>query len=109
MTFSLKREGFDNNYWYKERLDDDHGDFHDKELADVSDMPSLEGDEGEVKKGCELKILTSKKLLTRIPVLFAQIKAGNNFKKLKNETRQTLYLLYQDFTKKLCNNLIKSL
>ena len=34
-------------------------------------------------------------LLTRLPILLAQIKAGNNSKKLKNESRKILHLLYQ--------------
>ena len=37
-----------------------------------------------------LKILTPNKLLTRIPILLAQIKTGNNSYKLKNEIRQIL-------------------
>ena len=50
-------------------------------------MPPLEGDEEEVKEGKGLKILTGNKLLPRLPVLLAQIKAGNNSYKLKNEIR----------------------
>ena len=56
-------------------------------------MPSIKGD--QVKKVKGLKILTPKKLLTRLPILLAQIKAGKNSYKLKNEIRQILYLLYQ--------------
>ena len=33
--------------------------------------------------GTRLKLLTSKSLLTRLPILVAQIKAGNNLNKLK--------------------------
>ena len=40
-------------------------------------MPPL-GDEEEVNEGKGLKILTRNKLLTRLPILLAQIKAGNN-------------------------------
>ena len=58
-------------------------------------MPPLEGDEEEVKEGKELKILTPNKLLTRLPILLAQIKAGDNSRKLKNDVRQIVYLLYQ--------------
>ena len=74
-------------------------------------MPPLEGDEQEVKGGKGFKILTPNKLLTGLPVLLAQIKAGNNSYKLSNEIRQILYLLYQHnkITKKVYNNLIKSL
>ena len=73
-------------------------------------MSPLEGDE-EVKEEKELKILSSNKLLTRLPILLVQIKAGNISYKLKNEIIQILYLLYQHnkITKKVNNNLIKSL
>ena len=73
-------------------------------------MPPLEGDE-EVNGGKGLKILTPDKLLTRLRILLAQIKAGNNSNKLKNEIRQILYLLYHHnkITKKVYNNLTKSL
>ena len=40
-------------------------------------MPAQEGDEEELKEGTGLKNLTPNKLLTRIPVLLSQIKAGN--------------------------------
>ena len=46
------------------------------------------------KTGSKIKILTSNKLLTRLSILLAQIKAGNNSNKLKNEIKQILYLLY---------------
>ena len=74
-------------------------------------MPPLEVNEEEVKEGKGLQKLTPIKLLTKIPILLAQIKAGNNSYNLKNETRQILYLLYQHnkISKKLYNNLIKSL
>ena len=39
--------------------------------------------------------LTSNKLLTTLPILLAQTKAGNYSNKLKNEIRQIVYLLYQ--------------
>ena len=46
-------------------------------------------------KGKGLKILTKKQMLNRLPILLAQVKAGNNSNKLKNEIRQILYLLYR--------------
>ena len=63
------------------------------------------------KAGTGLKVLTPNKPLTKLPILLAQTKAGNNSNKLKNEIRQILYLLYQDnkLTKNVFNNLIKSL
>ena len=54
---------------------------------DLSDMPPLEGEEEEVKEEKGLKILNLNKLLTRLPILVEQIKAGNNSNKLKNEVR----------------------
>ena len=34
-------------------------------------------------------------MLSRIPISFAQLIAGNNSEKLKNEIRQLLYSLYR--------------
>ena len=68
----------------------------------LSDMSTLEGDEEEVKE---------RKGLNRLPLLLAQIEAGNSLNKLNNEIRQILYFLYQHnkITKKFYNNLIKPL
>ena len=65
-----------------------------QELDDLSPMSSLDDDEEEIKEGTGIKILTQNKVLTRHPVLVAQIKAENDSYKLKNEFRQILYLLY---------------
>ena len=61
--------------------------------------------------GSGLKILTNKQMLNRLPILLAQIQAGNNSIKLKNEIRQILYSLYGSkvLTKTVYNNLIKSI
>ena len=74
-------------------------------------MPLPEGDEGEVKEGTGIKILTPNKLLTRLSILLAQIKPENNLYKLKNEIRQKIYFLLQHnkIIKKLYNNFIESL
>ena len=58
-----------------------------------------------------LKILTKKQMLNRLPILLAQIQAGNNSNKLKNEIRQILYSLYRSkvLTKTVYNNLVKSI
>ena len=42
-----------------------------------------------------LKILTPKKMLRRLPIALAQVKAGNNSQNLLNEIRQIVYSLYQ--------------
>ena len=66
---------------------------------------------GLTKKGKGLKILTNKPMLNRLPILLAQIQAGNNSKSLKNELRQIIYSLYRSkvLTKTVYNNLIKSI
>ena len=63
------------------------------------------------KKGEGLKILTNQQMLNRLAILLAQIQAGNNSIKLKNETRQILYSLYRSkaLTKTVHNKLIKSM
>ena len=47
------------------------------------------------QKGQGLKILTPKQMLGRLPITLAQLKAGNNSEKFKNEIRQLLYSLYR--------------
>ena len=50
--------------------------------------------ENREQKGLGLKILTPNQMLSRLPITLAQLKAGNNSEKLKNEIRQLLYSLY---------------
>ena len=63
------------------------------------------------QEGKELKILTPKQILQRLPIVLAQIKAGNNSERLLNEIKQIVYSLYQskEITKKVYNNIIKSI
>ena len=42
-----------------------------------------------------LKILTPSQMISRLPINLAQLKAGNNSEKLRNEIRQLLYSLYR--------------
>ena len=56
--------------------------------------------------GC-LKILTPNQMLSRLSITLAQLKAGNNSEKLKNEIGQLLYSLYR--SEKLVKLLYKSL
>ena len=46
-------------------------------------------------------------MLSRLPISLAQLKAGNNSEKLKNEIRQLLYSLY--ISKKLSKTIYKHL
>ena len=47
-------------------------------------------------------------MFSRLPISLAQLKAGNNSEKLKNEIRQLLYSLYRskNMTKQVYNNLM---
>ena len=47
------------------------------------------------QQGQGLKILTPSQMLSRFQISLAQLKAGNNSEKLKNEIRQILYSLYR--------------
>ena len=79
-----KIKGYDYGKLYNETSDEDYDDYDDydnfkeEEYTDLSDMPLVESDEEEVKGGTVLKSLTPNKLLTRLPISIAQIKAGNN-------------------------------
>ena len=58
-----------------------------------------------------LKILTPDQMLSRLTITLAQLKAGNNSEKLKNEIRQLLHSLYgsKKLIKKICNKLINTI
>ena len=62
-------------------------------------------------EGRGLKILSKQQMLSRFPISLAQIQAGNNTKKIKNETRQILYSSYRSkaLTKTVYNSVIKSI
>ena len=79
-------------------------------LKYIADIYNLKSDSDTSKKGEGLKTLPNKQMLNRLPILLAQIQAGNNSKSLKNELRQILYSLYRSkvLTKTVYNNLIKS-
>ena len=80
-----------------------------KSLKDIVDFYNLKSGSDTSKKGKGLKILNNQQMLCCLPVLLAQIQAGNNSIKLKNETRQILYSLYRSkaLTKTVYNKLIK--
>ena len=52
-----------------------------------------EYDSNGQSSGSGLKILTNKQMLNRLPILLAQIQAGNNSKKLKNEIRNIILVI----------------
>ena len=59
----------------------------------------------------KLKVLTPKQMLQRLPIVLAQVKAGNNSENLLNEIRQIIYSLYQtkEINENVYNNLMKKL
>ena len=59
------------------------------------------------QEGQGIKILTPKQMLNRLPIALAQLQAGNNSNKLKNEIRQLLYSLYR--SKNMTEQIYKSL
>ena len=68
---------------------------------------STESDSSNDTEGKGLKLLTSNQNLSRLPISLAQLKAGSNSEKLKNEIKQLLYSLYR--SKKLTKQIHKSL
>ena len=58
-----------------------------------------------------LKVLTLKQMLQRLPIVLAQVKAGNNSESFLNEIRQIFYSLHQwkQIIKEVYNNIIKSI
>ena len=80
-----------------------------KRFSDDYDSNGWSSGSGNV--GAGLKILTNKQMVNRLPILLAQIQAGNNSSKLKNEIRQILNSLYRSkvLTKTVYNNLIKAI
>ena len=60
------------------------------------------------QQGKGLQIWTPNQMLSRSSIVLAQLKAGNNSEKLKNEIRQLLYSLYRSkkLTKQIYKNLI---
>ena len=57
------------------------------------------------KKSTRKRFKNANQMLSRLPISLAQLKAGNNSEKLKNEIRQILYSLHR--SKKLQNKSIK--
>ena len=78
-------------------------------------MPDLETEESAAQRrnqrGQAVKILTPQEMLRRLPISLAQLKAGNNSEKLRNEIRQLLYSLYRSkkLSKTIYNHLINAI
>ena len=79
----------------------------DKKIKTVNEILDFNKEIQKQQEGSGLKILTQNQMLLRLLISLAQLKAGNNSEKLKNEIRQLLYSLYR--SKKLTKNVYKSL
>ena len=66
-----------------------------KILGIVNEIIDFNKKSQKQQEGLGLKILTPNQMLGRLPISLAQLKAGNNSEKLKNEIRQLLYSLYR--------------
>ena len=73
-------------------------------------MPNMMQNKMKLKEQ-DLNILTPIQILQRLPIAFAQPKAGNNSEGLLNEITKIVYSFNQSkqFTKKVYNNIIKSI
>ena len=76
-----------------------------KILSIVNDILNFTLEKRKTEQG--LKILRPDQMPSRLPITLAQLKAGNNSDKLKNEIRQLLYSL--QWSRKLTKQLYKSL
>ena len=87
----------------KEEIENERPD----EIVNIVEM-ILDFNKQNQQKGQGLKILTPNQMLSRLPITLVQLKAGNDYEKLKNEIRQLLYTLFRSkrLTKQVHNNLI---
>ena len=79
------------------------------EIIDIVEKITEFNNQNQQGKG--LKILTPDQMLSRLPITLAQLKAGNNSEKLKNEIRQLLHSLYRSkkLSKTIYNHLISTI
>ena len=107
----INNENIENKDDAREKFKNLKNDVKSDELKDIVKELEREIFGNEELSGSGLKILTNKQMLNRLPILLAQIQAGSNSSKLKNEARQIVYSLYRSkvLTKTVYNNLIKAI
>ena len=66
---------------------------------------------GKVSDHSNLKTLSPKQLLQRLPIALAQVKSDNKSENLLNEIRKIIYSLHRakETTKKIYNNIMNSI
>ena len=83
------------------------------DINGLRNIPDLGSEESAAQRqqGQGLKILTPQQMITRLPILLAQLQAKNNSQKLKNEIRPIVYSLYRpkNLSKTIYNHLINSI
>ena len=72
---------------------------------------ATKGKGGPPDLATQLKTLTFKEMLQRLPIILAQVKAGKTFENLLNEIRQIIHSLYRakEMTKKVYDNIMNSI
>ena len=97
-TFKKGAFPYIDGFQVEKETDEDTDEDTDEEI-DTTIMPELESEESAAERrnqqGKGIKILTPNQMLSRLPISLAQLEAGNNSNKLKNEIRQLLYSLYR--------------
>ena len=97
----MKRLGIEDNEIEEQKYDAVIDNNYESYLETIEEIEEPSKDaknsslESDLSTGEGLKIMTPNQLLTRLPILLAQKKAGNNSQKLNNEIRQIIYSLYQ--------------
>ena len=88
-TFKKGAFPYIDGFQVEKETDEDTDEDIDEEM-DTTDIPELESEESAAERRNqqgEVKILTPNQMLSRLPIALAQLKAGNNSVKLKNEIR----------------------
>ena len=81
-----------------------------KGIKSISDRVANLSDR-KVSDHNQLKVLTPKQMLQRLPIALAQVKAGNVLENLLNEIRQIIYYSYREIqiTNEVYNNIMNSI
>ena len=101
VEFVLDQIAFDKNVSYSNS--DNEQDSFDFKFSGSDNKQDSSDSESSNTKGSGWKILTPNQMLSRLPINLAQLKAGINSEKLKNEIRKLLNSLYR--SKKLTKQL----
>ena len=107
----LNKNKYNINGYNINGYDRDHYNINGYNIRDLDRQGNKRKDLKKNIPGSGLKILTPQQMLARLPILLAQIKAGNNSQELKNEIRQLLYSLYrsEQISKTVYKNLIPTI